>query len=331
MTRLSGTLLCFIVGWAPSAALAQQNSLGPLTWEEGSPIQRLAITPAFENAEILAPGAISMDVWLGYSNLFEQDSTATHVLFFDTERLLTAVSVRGGAAERVELGARVTLETTGGGILDGPVHWYHELWGFGQANRDRFPQDAYAQRLSDGNATILVDIPRRTVGVEDVQIFGKWLWASTADGRGALSLRGTLRAPIASNTVGGERTDGALSVLGRMGTGAWYFHGMAGAGLVRSSPELDSALRGWSAFGGIAVERTLGDGLAAVAQLQVASPILRGFDHRELDWPANNLVLGLAGRFGDAWSWDASFQEDLPADTPAIDFTASLRVSRTWQ
>jgi hypothetical protein len=83
-------------------------------------------------------------------------------------------------------------------------------------------------------------------------------------------------------------------------------------------------------FAGLALERPLTDRLAAVAQLQLASPLLRGFDHRELDWPANNLVLGLAGAWGQGWTWDASFQEDLPADTPAVDFTVSLRLSRSW-
>jgi len=274
---------------------------------------------------------VSTDLWLGYSNIFEQDSSATHLLFLDTERLLTGLTVRWGADERLELGARVTLETTGGGILDGFVHWYHEALGFGQANRDRFPQDGYTQRLSDGRADVLVDIPRRTMGIEDLQLHAKWLGARSADGRSALSLQGTLRAPVASNTVGDERADGALAALGRLGAGSWYVHGMLGAGLVRASPELVAVLRGWTAFAGVAVERSLTESLSGVAQIQFGSPLLEGFRHRELDWPSSNLVLGLAGRWGGAWSWDASFQEDVPADTPAIDFTASLRVSRTWR
>lgn len=331
MTPLRVLLLVLVVGFTPLGAAGQQYALGPLTWEEGSPIQRLAIAPAFEGAQILRPGSIAMDLWLGYSNIFEQDSTATHVLFIDTERLLTALTVRWGAATGIELGGRVTLETTGGGILDGFVSGYHELLGFGQANRDRFPQDAYAQRLSNGSGALLLDIPQRTMAVEDLQVFAKWRVTASQDERNQLSLRGSLRAPVATNTVGRERTDGAVVALGRVGAGNWYVHGMLGAGVVRASPELEGALRDWSAFAGVAVERALGERMAAVAQLQVAGPLLRGFDHRELDWPANNLVLGLAGRLGDAWSWDASFQEDVPADTPAIDFTASLRVSRTWR
>jgi len=323
--------LVLVAFGAPDPGASQQPPYGPLTWEEGSPLQRLALAPPFERADPVGAGVVSADLWLGYSNIFEQDSSATHQVFLDTERLLTALTVRWGAAERVELGGRVTLETTGGGILDGFVHWYHEALGFGQANRDRFPQDGYSQELSDGGPDLLLDIPRRTLGVEDVQVFGTWLLARGADGRGALSLRGTLRAPVATNTVGTERADGALLALARVPAGAWYLHGMLGAGAVRASPELDGVLRSWSGFFGVAVERSLGAHVAAVAQVQLASPLLAGFDHRELDWPASNLVLGLAGAWREGWSWDASFQEDVPADTPAIDFTLSVRVSRRWR
>jgi hypothetical protein len=101
--------------------------------------------------------------------------------------------------------------------------------------------------------------------------------------------------------------------------------------MVRASPELDPVLRDVTTFFGVAAERALGESLAALVQYQLASPVLAGFEHRELDWPASNLLLGVAGRWGEAWSWDASFQEDVPADTPAIDFTLGFRVSRRWR
>ena len=43
-----------------------------------------------------------------------------------------------------------------------------------------------------------------------------------------------------------------------------------------------------------------------------------------------NLLFGVAGRLGDDWRWDMSFQEDIPAGSPAVDFTLGIALRRTW-
>jgi hypothetical protein len=283
-----------------------------------------------EGADVTPVGTLATDIWLGFSNIFEQDSSATHVLFLDMERLITAVTLRWGVAQGLEVGGRATLETTGAGKLDSFVLSWHERLGFGQANRDRFPQNAYSQRLTDGSGTVFLDVPAQRLGLEDVRLFAKWSAARSSDGRTALSLRAVARFPTSSNIVTDERADVALMAIGRLGVGAWYAHGLLGASSVRASDVLDPILSGTSRFLTLAVERSLGASVAAIVQFQAHSPVLRSFDHRELDRAATNLVLGVAGRLGDSWRWDLSFQEDVPADTPAIDFTLGLRVSRSW-
>jgi hypothetical protein len=330
---LRAVRLLFLVFLAhsPVGAAAQASPHGPLTWEEGNPVHRLASTPAFEPADLLSAADLAVDVWLGWSNLFEQDSSATHVVFLDTERLISAVTVRWGAADRLEVGGRITLESTGGGILDGVVHGYHEALSFGQANRDRFPQDSYEQRVTDGGGATYVDLRRRTLGLADAQLFARWGAYAASDGSAALSVRGSVRVPTRGNRVEAERADGALVAFGRFGRGPWYLHAMAGAVAVRAAPALDPVLRDATALFGVAVERSLGRRIAAIVQYQLATPMLVGFGHRELDWPSSNLVVGAAGGWGDSWRWNASFQEDLPADTPAIDFTLGVWVSRRWR
>lgn len=326
--------LCFLVcagASAPAAAIAQRPSFGPLTFEEGSPLQRISYTPMMEDADVAARGAFVIDVWSGYSNIFEQDSSATHVLFLDLARLVNTVTVRWGATESVEIGGRVTLETTGAGALDGFILSWHNLFGFGNANRDRFPEGVYAQRLTDGAGETFLDVPRETLGFEDARVFVKWRALRSEDTRSVLSLRAVTRIPGSANPGGGERTDLALMALGRLGIGAWYGHAMFGGSTLRASPSLDPILRNRSFFLTLALERSLGASLAAVVQFQAQSAVLKSFNHREIDRAPTNLVFGLAGRMGDSWSWDASFQEDIPADTPSIDFTLGFRVSRTWQ
>ena len=331
MRRSGAVVLGFLTLSVPGGSAAQRPAFGPLTHEEGGLLQRFSHTPMVEKADVLEPGSLAMDMWLGLSNVFEQDSTATHVLFIDMERLLTAATLRWGVAEDLELGGRVTFETTGGGVLDSFVHWYHDLLGFGQANRDRFPEGAYSQRLGDGGETTYLDVGPRTLGLEDVRVFAKWQLLTSTDGRSVLALRTEARFPAQSNRAGRRRSDASLAGLARLGVGSWYLHGMLSASTARATPELAPVLRNGSASLALAAERSLGASVAAVVQVQVSTPLLEGFDHRELDRPASNLVVGLAGRLGEDWSWDASFQEDLPADTPAIDFTLGLRVSRRWR
>lgn len=319
-----------IASLAPAAAEAQQPSFGPLTYEEGSPLQRVAYTPTTEGAEVVPTGVWSVELYSGYSNIFEQDSTATHVLFLDMERLTNALTVRWGAFDGVELGGRVTLETTGGGALDDLVLDWHRAWGFGNANRERFPADAYRQWLTDGDGDVYLDTPARTLALRDVRGFGKWsVWRST-DRRSLLSLRSVVRVPTLAPLEGNDHVDGALAALWRAGVGAWYVHGLLGISLSRASKRLAPVLRGQSRFVTLALERSLGSHVAALAQFQMQSAALRSFDHRELDRAPTNVLLGLAGRIGNSWSWDASFQEDVPADTPAVDFTLALRIARRW-
>lgn len=310
-------------------AASQTLSNGPLTYEEGGPLQRLGYTPMVEGADVTARGRITADVWLGYANIFEQDSTAGHELYFDLERLVTSLGVRVGVSSRAEVGARLQLETTGGGVLDEVILRYHDALGFGQANRDRYPTGQYAQRLADGEGTVYVDIPRQRWGFEDARLFAKVSVLGEERSPNALSVLAEARIPGGSNPAASERSDVAVTAIGRRGFGPWYLHGMLGVSTLRASQELAPILRSGSTHAVLAVERSLGT-ISIVAQYQIQSAALDTFEHRELDRAPTNLVLGLSGRFGTSWRWDASFQEDLPADTPAIDFTVGLRVSRTW-
>jgi Protein of unknown function (DUF3187) len=323
------TLIVLATG--ASTAAAQRPSFGPLTTEEGAPLERISYTPMVEGADVTHPGGLATDVWLGYSNIFEQDSSSNHVVFMDMERLLTTATVRWGVGEGLELGGRLAFETTGGGFLDSAVLWYHDRLGFGQANRDRFPTGAYADRFTDGGQTTYIDAPRSTFGLDDVRLFAKWRAASSADGRSVLSLKLDARIPTRSTGVAPERSDVALMALARLGVGSWYLHGMAGMSTVRASATLDPILRNESYFLTLAAERSLGSSVAGVLEYQIQSPLLRGFHERELDWAASNVLFGVSGRLGTVWGWDASFQEDVPADTPSVDFTVGLRVSRAWR
>lgn len=320
------------VAGLPAEARAQaSSSLGPLRAGEGSPVQRLAYTPVMDGAELLGTGALSVELRNGLSNIFEQDSSANHLLFVDMERLLTSVVVRYGLTDRVELGVSVTVETTGGGVLDGPVSGMHNALGLGNGDRDAFPPDAYRQLLERADGLTVLEARPRTLELDEVRLMGRWQALASGDGRSILSLRGDLRLPRNHNLAADEGADGAVAALGRLGVGErWHLHGMLGASYHRVDPVLEGVLNAGGWFATVGAERSLGSSLAALVQLGTQSPVLRGFGEREIDWPSTNIVLGLAGALGRSWRWQLFLQEDLPADTPAVDFTLGIGVRKVW-
>jgi hypothetical protein len=314
----------------PTPVTAQTLSFGPLVHEEGSPLHRVTLTPAVEGVDPVSAGTWQTEVWLAYSNIFEQDSTGTHALFLDLERLITATTVRVGVTPGLELGARFTLETTGGGVLDSFVSGWHEALGVGNANREFYPENGYAQTFRDRGGRLVLDVPRRTFALEDVRLFAKTRLLGDHHARGTLSARGVVRIPTAENRVGNERVDAGLLLLGRVRMGRLFLHGMAGGSTVRAGGAMDGLLRDAAWHLTVAAEHPLASRVHALAQVSFATSRIRGFRSRKVDAAPTSLLLGLAGRVAGGWSWEASFQEDIPPDTPAVDFTFGLGLRRSF-
>lgn len=325
-----GPLLVCLAAVFPAALAAQTASFGPLAFEEQAPLQRISYTHAVEGADLVPTGALQADFWLGYSNIFEQDSAATHVLFFDLERLVSAMGVRYGVSEAIEIGGRVSWETSGGGILDGFISGWHETLGVGNANRELYPNGAYAQRLEGRRGTLLLDVPPRTFALVDARLSAKWRAWAAGDGRRVLSLRGVVRIPMQENVAGRQRTDLGGMAIGRVSWDRWHLHGTLGGATVRAAPDYRGWLRSSAWFADLSLERNLAPWISGLVQYSVATPRLSGVDHPELDgWPGN-VVFGAAGRLGTSWRWDVSFQEDIPATSPSVDFTLGIGLRRTW-
>ncbi len=192
--------------------------------------------------------------------------------------------------------------------------------------------DEYDQYLRNGDGDLLLDIPRSAFGLEDVRLFAKWrLFRGADSGRNVGSIRVVARIPTRDNMVGTERLDLAGMFLTRLSRERWHYHGMLGFATVRGPTELESLLNNVDVFYLVAIERNLGDSWSMVIQYQGNLPRFHSVGkRRDLDGAPGNLVLGFAGLAGGAWRWDVSFQEDLPAPGPSVDFTVGFRVSRAW-
>jgi hypothetical protein len=263
-----------------------------------------------EGADLVAAGSFRADLWFGYSNIFEQDSTEHHSLYLDLERLITAVTVRYGLHDRLEVGGRATLQTDWGGFLDG------------------FVEGSYGQTLRDESGQALIDIPRRDLALEDVRLFAKWRAYASEDGRKTLSLRAVARIPTEDNLVGSERSDVGVMLLGRTQWKRWHLHALAGGSTVRRSPELEDVLVGRQAYFSVGVEHPFRPGLSGVIQFMGSTQLLRSFDDHDVDGAPMNLVFGLVGETSGGWRWQVGMQEDAPPRGPSLDFTVQLGLSR---
>jgi hypothetical protein len=290
----------------------------------------MSYTHTTDAADLLPRGRFQADLWMGYSNIFERDSTQTHDLFLDLERLISTVGVRYGLTDAVEVGGRLSWETSGGGVLDDFISGWHQSLGLGNADRAKYPSGRYVQRLRDRSGNVRLDLPRRTMGLHDVRLFAKWRVLGAAAGARVLSLRAAARLPAPENRVGAQRSDVALMALTRLSRGRWHVHATVGGATVRAARDYEGLLRSSSWFADLALERNLTDAFSALVQYSLATPRLRGVGQPEVDGPPGNLVFGAAGTLGRSWRWDVSFQEDVPATSPSVDFTLGVGLRRTW-
>lgn len=303
-------------------------SLGPLHAEEYVPLARLGSTPIMEGASTLPSGALEASVTLAYGNQFQSDSSATHDLQVDLERLLTAVDVRWGVTDGVEVAGRLSFETTGGGFLDGFIDRFHDVLGVNEPTREQTPRNRYLQRLRDGTGATVVEVPARGFTLEEVRLRARWRILGRRSSGAALTIRGGVRIPAADNTVGDEAPEASLSVLARVALGRMHLHGMVGSATVAGAPEIPERRRA-QMFGAVAAEVGLSRSVAAVVQAGLGTSRLRNFSGRAVDGPRASLLAGLRGRHG-RWGWQAGFQEDLPGWGSSADFTLLLGVSRRW-
>jgi hypothetical protein len=323
-------LIAFVLLHPAPPVSAQRPSLGPLTFEEGAPLQRLGYTPMLEIADPVGDGAVRVDLWMGYSNIFERDSSEVHDVYLDLERYIYTATLRYGVGDALEVGGRFTWEHTGGGFLDAFMVDFHDWFGLGSRARRRFPYGDYRVTVDDAEGRRRIDIPRRGFALEDVRLFAKWRAYRGDDGHSVVSLRAVTRVPTANDQLGTERADVSLMALGRTAWRGWHLHGGLGALTVRSSPELDDLMRDGTWFFYFGMERPFNDNLSGVIEYVESKPVMEDVGDSDVDGAITNVVLGVVGRVGTSWKWEVAMQEDFPPRGPSLDFQFQVALSKTW-
>ena len=305
--------------------------LGPLHAAERNPLYHLFLTPTVEGTSVLDRGAWRVELTSAYSNIFEYNFSDTFEQRFDLERSSTTLSLARGFGGGFEVGASFGVQHNWGGFLDPAIQGVHDLFGLPNADREKVPNGQYGLYLGArvGPVREYLDLPAGT-GMEAPRVWAAWRVLGSPESRGALTFRGRVKLPGGDFRASSRGTDWSIEAAARRSWGPTHVH--LSWGLVRFDlpARLAPIMREGAWFGSFALERQLGDRVSLLGQFFGGTRYAAGFGFRELDRYPLNLTFGAAGRLGQAWTWQIGFTEDVPPNSPSVDFTLDIALARTW-
>jgi|GEM_PF-5475235 len=318
-----GIALALALLAGPAGIAAQGVGNGPFRVPEQHPVYGLFLTPRPERAQLLPTGSLEFAVRTTYSNVFEFARAEAVEATFDYERWTNTAELVWAPRAGFEVGIRTALVTGWGGFLDGLVQWYHQRLDLPNGDREDVENgDFEVSLVTRGDS--LVSLGSGTHVADPVV----WIALPILEGDRALAARVSMKVPVGSDDWSSNRVDLAVQLDGRRVFTRWAAYGGVAVGTVNPGARLE----GYTASSAVSLhaglERSLGETWGALVQLQGSSPFLRDLGHRELDRAPVNLGVGLTGRTRSGWLWQAAFTEDIRADSPAVDFTIDLHLSR---
>jgi len=290
---------------------------------EQNPVYALFLTPRPESGRIGEAGTVDVAWRSTYSNVFEYSLNDRVESLFDYERWTNTLDVVWVPTTSLELGIRGSILTGYGGVLDGLVQWYHQRLDLPNGDREDFEDGDYASRLVARGDTV-VSLEEGTFVSDPVL----WVGVPLLRGRQALTARLSVKIPVGSEGYSSGRAGVALQVDGQHLFTRWATYAGLAVGTLGTDGALEPYVRGAHATLHLGVERRLGATWSVLAQLQGSSPFLEDVGHPELDRFPVNLGVGFAGHTESGWRWQAAFTEDVRPNSPGVDLTLDMHLSR---
>ncbi len=309
----------------------ERAPLGPLRVAERNPLYHLFLTPVVEGSEVLERGEWRARAAVGYSNIFELNFSTAFEQRFDVERASTTFSLARGLGGGVEIGASTGFQHDWGGFLDPIIQGVHDLFDLPNADREDVENGQFELFLASRfrPRQVFLDL-RSGTAIEAPRVWIAWRLIGGDQRRSEVTVRGTVKLPFGDFGASSRGTDVAGEVAARRSWNRTHVHVSAGLVRLDAPPRLEPIMRSGAWFGSVGVERNLSSSVSVVGQFFGGSQYASGFGFRELDNLPLNLAIGFRGRAGEDWRWQVSFTEDVPPNSPAIDFTLDVALSRTW-
>jgi hypothetical protein len=306
------------------------SSFGPLRTSERNPLYHLFLTPVVRGADVEARGSTWIQLANAYSNIFEYNVSPLVRQRFDLERLSTTLTVVHGLLPGLEVGVQVGVQHNWSGFLDPLIQGVHTTFGLPNADREKVPNNRYLVRLTGAqlDGPVYLDLPPGTA-LEAPRVLAGWRVLGGPRSAHALTLRGVVKLPMGDLPASTGRSDAAVLVASRHSWRRLNLHLSAGGVVLDPTPELEPIVRSSALLASAGLEVMVSPAFSLLAQFSGGTRYTRGAGFPELDRPPVNFGIGAAGEWS-GWGWQVSFSEDLPPNTPSVDFTFDLQLSRRW-
>lgn len=301
-----------------------------MLWRNSGAATAQAGLPRARSAELPAAGGIRAELLFELASQFTQDTEQGEDAILDVETTTVVLALEHGLSEDWSLGLEIPWVRHGGGVLDGVIDDYHDLFGFSDGGRSRAPQDRVFLAWQD-DGRLRFGLFEQRSGIGDVRIhLARSLLAET-DRR--LTLRAGLELPTGSadDLIGSDSLDThvGLHLTDRrlLATWGWTLHLSAGL-LFQGDDEITGDAReplaGWANW---TLAWPLTERWTLKGQLDTHTATADSALRQIGGWSVQG-GLGLAYRLRRDFVLEGGFIEDLrPGSAPDVAFQVALRAT----
>lgn len=310
---LSAIVLVFL---APGARAEATGDLLLPVDNQGALARAFAL-PALGQSAVLDGGRQQWRAALDWTNEFVSQQTADASVLEDGETQRYSLSWRRGLGRQLEFSAELPVLITGGGVLDGLIQNWHNLFGLPDGGRDTVPNHQYHYQVIRNGQTLL-DVDSGSVGLGDALLGAGW------QALPGLALRGQVKLPTgdAGKLLGGN-PGGALWMdynPFRQST-RWSGFLSAGASVNGSSDTLGPYHHPFVGLAGAGIGYHFLEHWRLLGQLYGHSQLYRDSDLTPFRKEGLQLALGTRYDVSASSALTFGFQEDLVTDSsPDISF-----------
>lgn len=320
MIRLPFVLLLLIL-------LPLAGEAGPFQVRDQNPFLLGFNIPLALPARVATAGETRAATVLNWANSSTAKMAADEALIVDGESRELRLIAEHGLGRKLAVRATLPWIYIGGGVLDGFIDGWHDVFGLPDGARDELPRNQLLiGYLRQGDILYTQREPRQGLGDLALELGYQWL----ANDHSAIAIWASVELPTGDERElrGNGATDLALAVSGSHTLDRhWAVFGQVGVSLLGEGEFLADQQEDLVFSGMAGVEYGFANGLSLRAQFDAHT---RVFDDSRFGYLGDAVLLTVGGdiRFGSGWQLDLAVTEDVVTEhAPDVSLHFALRRS----